>query len=80
MPNSIATIKHELDDHVGQELTIIAQAGRKRVTRRHGTLKETYPAVFVVDLNQDENSFEHVSYSYADVLTKTIEIEFNRFG
>ncbi|KRN27908.1 hypothetical protein IV38_GL001747 [Lactobacillus selangorensis] len=55
---------------------VVAQAGRKKVTKRKGTLKETYPAVFVVDLDQDENSFEHVSYSYADVLTKSIEIKF----
>ncbi|WP_125607887.1 Veg family protein [Lapidilactobacillus bayanensis] len=77
MPMSLATIKHQLDDHLGQHLTVVAQAGRKKITRRHGTLKETYPAVFVVDLNQDENAFERVSYSYTDLLTKSIEIEFD---
>lgn len=73
----LATIKHQLDDHIGQPLTVVVQAGRKKIIRRHGTLKETYPAVFVVDLNQDENAFEHVSYSYTDLLTKSIEIEFD---
>ena len=57
-------------------LTVVAQAGRKKVTRRRGTLKETYPAIFVVDLDQDENAFERVSYSYADLLTKSIQITF----
>ena len=46
------------------------------MTRRRGTLKETYPAIFVVDLDQDENAFERVSYSYADLLTKSIQITF----
>ncbi|MFU1875240.1 Veg family protein, partial [Enterococcus faecium] len=50
--------------------------GRKRQTERKGILTETYPSVFVVDLDPDENSFERVSYSYSDVLTRTVEIEF----
>jgi uncharacterized protein Veg len=70
------TIKHQLDSHLGDSLTIVAQAGRKKVTRRHGILKETFPAVFVVDLDQEQNNFKHVSYSYTDLLTKNIELEF----
>ncbi|WP_373738356.1 Veg family protein, partial [Jeotgalibaca porci] len=30
----------------------------------------------VVDLDQEENAFERVSYSYADVLTSSVEISF----
>ncbi len=77
MPTSISTIKDKLDEHLGQSITVVAQAGRKKVTRRHGVLKRTFPAVFVVDLDQDQNNFEHVSYSYIDLLTKNIALEFN---
>ncbi|MDN6028829.1 MAG: Veg family protein [Lactobacillus sp.] len=77
MPTSISTIKDKLDEHLGQSITVVAQAGRKKVTRRHGVLKRTFPAVFVVDLDQDQNNFEHVSYSYTDLLTKNIALEFN---
>ncbi|GAA3632957.1 Veg family protein [Lactobacillus hamsteri] len=77
MPTSINTIKHKLDSHLGDTLTVVAQAGRKKITKRHGVLKETFPAVFVVDLDQDKNNFEHVSYSYTDLLTKNIELEFD---
>ncbi|RCK09574.1 ABC transporter permease [Bacillus licheniformis] len=38
---------------------------------------ETYPSVFVIQLDQDENSFERVSYSYADILTETVELRFS---
>lgn len=76
MPTTLATIKDNLDHRIGEELMVVAQAGRKKTTERHGVLKETYPAVFVVDLDQDENSFERVSYSYTDILTKNIEIDF----
>ncbi|HAT53909.1 MAG TPA: hypothetical protein DCW31_01440 [Lactobacillus sp.] len=77
MPVTLQSIKARLDAKLGQKLMVVAQAGRKKVTKRRGTLKETYPAVFVVDLDQEENSFERVSYSYTDVLTKNIEIAFD---
>ncbi|GEB06716.1 Veg family protein [Levilactobacillus brevis] len=77
MPTSLANIKNKLDDRIGEKLMVIAQAGRKKTTKRHGILRETYPAVFVVDLDQDENSFERVSYSYTDILTKNIEVDFD---
>ncbi|WP_225048020.1 Veg family protein [Lacticaseibacillus kribbianus] len=77
MPITLASIKQQLDSKIGENLTVVAQAGRKKVTRRKGTLKETYPAIFVVDLDQDENAFERVSYSYADLLTKSIQIKFD---
>ena len=76
MPITLASIKRKLDGKIGENLTVVAQAGRKKVTRRRGTLKETYPAIFVVDLDQDENAFERVSYSYAELLTKSIQITF----
>ena len=74
---SLMAIKEKLDNHLGQELIVIAQAGRKKVIRRKGVLKKTYPAVFDVDLDQQQNNFERVSYSYTDLLTKNIELDFD---
>lgn len=51
MPVTIATIKTKLDDRIGNNLTVTTQVGRKKVTTRHGILRETFPAVFVVDLD-----------------------------
>ncbi|KRM08117.1 hypothetical protein FC89_GL001802 [Liquorilactobacillus ghanensis DSM 18630] len=76
MPVSIATIKNKLDDYLGKPLTVVVQAGRKKTVSRHGVLRETYPAVFVIELNQEENAFERVSYSYTDILTKNIRLDF----
>ncbi|WKF85292.1 Veg family protein [Lacticaseibacillus pantheris] len=77
MPITLASIKNKLDSKIGEQITVVAQAGRKKVTRRNGILRETFPAIFVVELNQEENDFERVSYSYADLLTKSIEISFD---
>ncbi|PWF99330.1 Veg family protein [Levilactobacillus bambusae] len=76
MPTTLADIKKKLDGRIGSHVMVIAQAGRKKTTERHGIIHETYPAVFVVDLDQAENSFERVSYSYTDILTKNIEVNF----
>ncbi|WP_353989816.1 Veg family protein [Pediococcus argentinicus] len=76
MAVTLATIKDMLDNKVGEDIMVVSQAGRKKITKRHGRLHKTYPAVFVVDLDQDENSFERVSYSYTDILTKNITIDF----
>ncbi|GAA0473867.1 Veg family protein [Alkalibacterium sp. s-m-22] len=76
MPTTLASIKKNLDSHIGKEITLIAQAGRKKTTERKGILTDTYPAVFVVELDQDENAVERVSYSYTDVLTHSVELEF----
>ncbi|MDH5100472.1 Veg family protein [Lactobacillus kefiranofaciens] len=77
MPTSIITIKNKLDSHLGDTLTVVAQVGRKKVTKRRGVLKETFPAVFVVDLDQHQNNFKRVSYSYIDLLTRNIALKFD---
>lgn len=69
-------IKKGLESKIGQRLKLTANGGRRKTVIRSGVLSETYPSVFVVELDQDENAFERVSYSYADVLTEAVEINF----
>ena len=76
MPKTLADIKTALDSNLGKRLLLKANGGRRKTVERFGTLAETYPAVFVIELDQDENAFEKVSYSYADVLTETVELTF----
>ena len=76
MPERLMESKEELDSRLGKKVLLTAQAGRQRKTERKGILRETYHSVFVVDLDKEENAFERVSYSYADVLTSSVEISF----
>jgi uncharacterized protein Veg len=76
LAKTLVEIKQGLDGYVGRRLMIRANGGRKKTVERYGTLSETYPSVFIVELDQEENSFERVSYSYADVLTETVELNF----
>lgn len=69
-------IKQGLESQIGKRLKLTANGGRRRTIIRSGILAETYPSVFVVELDQEENAFKRVSYSYADVLTEAVELSF----
>ena len=66
MPKSIGDIKNSLD----------CQLGNRIVLKANGVLKETYPSVFIVELDQDIYNFERVSYTYTDVLTENVQVSF----
>ena len=73
---TIMEIKKGLEEQIGKRIKLTANGGRRKTIIRSGVLSETYPSVFVVELDKDENAFERVSYSYADVLTETVELKF----
>ncbi|MCR4400695.1 MAG: Veg family protein [Syntrophomonadaceae bacterium] len=73
MPRAISDIKKDLDSLVGSRIRLKANRGRNRIIEREGVLESTYPNIFVIKI--DERKVEQrVSYSYADVLTETVEL------
>jgi uncharacterized protein Veg len=72
--NALSEIKNNLDAYVGQKITLRANGGRRKTVERTGVLEETYPSVFVVKLDEEQESSKRVSYSYADILTETVEV------
>ena len=75
MPKTLADIKKSLDSHLGKRLQLKANGGRKKTVECEGILSDTYHAVFVIELNED-NAQKRVSYSYTDILTEAVEITF----
>ncbi|QSO47923.1 biofilm formation stimulator Veg [Alicyclobacillus mengziensis] len=78
--NALHDIKRSLDDLIGEKVLLRANGGRRKTIERTGVLEETYPSVFVVKLDPPDGSFKRVSYSYADVLTETVELMLCRDG
>ena len=76
MAKQLSEIKTVLDNQLSRRLTLKANSGRRKTIERSGFLAETYPSVFVVQLDQQEDTFQRVSYSYADILTETVELTF----
>ncbi len=75
--SDIQRVKDELSQNIGKRIRLSAKKGRKRVIVRHGTIKETYPSIFIVmldSISEFATTERTVSFSYADLLTKSIEI------
>src|SRR3990170_5688706 len=67
-------IKTELQLCVGTRMKVRANMGRCKIVERLGVLEETHPNLFVIKVEEKRNRSRRVSYSYADVLTKTVEL------
>ena len=77
LANNIINIRQELSEQVGKEVRLTAYESRNRVIEHTGVLSNTYPSIFVIDLDGERDSVDRVSYSYIDVLTGSVELKFN---
>ena len=75
--NDLSRIKTSLSNNVGHKVRLKAKQGRKQVIVREGVIEGIYPSIFTVKLdvqNDIPTSERRVSYSYAAVLTRTVEL------
>ncbi len=68
----IEDIKNYLEPKIGKIITIKYNLGRNKFERYRVVLKKLYKHIFLVEL---ENTYVK-SFSYSDVITKTIKIEY----
>lgn len=73
--NVLACIKKDIESHVGDRVILKANGGRRKVFEDSGVIEKTYPSIFVVRLENDAR--RKVSYSYSDVLTKTVQLVYS---
>lgn len=71
---TIASIKNDIERHVGEMVTLKANGGRKKILVNDGIIESVYPSIFVIRLKNDIK--RTVTYSYSDVLTKTVQLVF----
>jgi uncharacterized protein Veg len=72
--NVMQRIREDLNECLGTKLKVRANKGRKIVIENLAVLEETYPHVFVVRVETKTSPNQRVSYSYADIITKTVEL------
>ena len=68
-------IKQELNKHLGDIVTIKYNLGRNKFEKYNVKIKKLYDHVFTVELNRLKTK-EIKSFSYSDVITKTIKIDY----
>ena len=67
-------VKEKLNSHIGKEAIIKYRLGRNKYEKYKVVIKELYKNIFLVEV-KDENK-EIKSFTYSDVITKTIKIDF----
>ncbi len=70
-------IKSDLKDNIGSRIRFASKKGRKKRTVRNGVIESTYANVFVIRIdaaNEEEAAERRVSYTYADILTRNVEL------
>jgi len=77
LAKSILDIRNELNDYIGRPVKLVAYESRNRMTEKSGTLSNIYPSVFVVEIGEDQDSVDRVSYNYIDILTGSVQLEFD---
>ncbi|RJX26109.1 MAG: Veg protein [Dethiobacter sp.] len=71
--NTLVQIRKELESHVGEKIKLRANRGRRKTFEKVGVLENTYPSIFVIRVDE-ETYYQRLSFSYADVLTSTVEL------
>ncbi len=72
---TIEQVKYELKNHIGDDVTIKYHLGRNKYEKYRVTIKELYNYVFLVEM-KNEYTKEIKSFSYSDIITKTIHIDY----
>ena len=68
----IANLKTDIVEKVGQKIIVKGSLGRSRAFEKEATIEKAYPNIFVVKYEENDRN---VTYSYTDVLTRTVEVE-----
>lgn len=71
----INRVRHAVRSQLGNKVMIKANKGRHKIDVTEGIIKETYPSIFIVQVdNKYEDTKRLVSFSYTDVLTKDVKL------
>lgn len=70
---AVGRIKNDLSAYLGKTIKMSTIKSRGMLWECEGILEQVYPNLFVIEI-EDKNEFRKISYSYADVLTKTIKL------
>jgi len=65
-------LKTDIDEMIGQKIIVKGSLGRNKSFEKEATIEKAYSNIFVVKYEENERN---VTYSYTDVLTRTVEVQ-----
>ena len=72
LADSLSAIREKVSKYRGSRVFYRAANGRRKAEARQGVILEAYPSLFTLFVESQNST---VSFSYADVLTKEVELE-----
>jgi len=74
--SEIRKVKLSVDKNIGNRVKIRANRGRHKIDISEGVIRETYPSIFLVEIdNEVDDTTQKISFSYTDVLTKDVQMQ-----
>jgi len=70
---NITLIKNKINSRIGDNVKVVYNGSRNKKEEYSGVISEIYNYIFIVKIDNNEKK----SFSYSDVVTKTIEIFFD---
>jgi len=72
----VSQVRRNITQHVGSKVMLETNKGRQKSLMHSGTIENAYPSIFTILLDAADAAAPKrtVSYSYTDVLTKSVEI------
>ena len=73
--SDVGKVRNAVNRHIGSRVIVRCNLGRHKVDVTEGVITESYPSIFLIKVkNELEDTFQTISYSYTDVLTKDVRI------
>lgn len=71
---TIMDVKREVENSLGKRIRLEAHKSKKKLYRKTGVIEEAYPSIFTVSVEEEKRPTQRLSFSYSDVLTKSVKI------
>lgn len=70
--DDIVNLKTDIKENIGQKIIVKGTLGRSKYFEKEATIEKAYPNLFIVKYDESDRN---VTYSYTDVLTRTVEVQ-----
>lgn len=71
---TIMDIRREVENYLGRRVKLEAHKSKKKLYQKEGIIEETYPSLFTISVKEDKRKEQKYSFTYSDLLTKTVKI------
>ncbi len=72
---TLIDVKREVESHKGDLIKLEAHKSKKKLYHKVGRIEAVYPSIFTVTVQAEKNRpAERLSFSYSDVLTRSVKI------